>query len=71
MSTTNWDKFRLLMWKNWLLQIRHKVQTLFEILIPVAFSGLLVMIRSWVDPVEYPNDFIYTELRLDNFTLIE
>lgn len=48
--TTNWDKFRLLMWKNFLLQWRHKVQTVVEILIPVLFSALLVLIRYLVDP---------------------
>jgi ATP-binding cassette, subfamily A (ABC1), member 3 len=65
--TTSWDKFCLLMWKNWLLQIRHKVQTIVEILIPVAFSGLLVLIRSLVDPKDYPT-YTYDELRIDNFT---
>lgn len=42
----NWDKFRLLMWKNALLQWRHKVQTIFEILVPIGFAGLLIWIRS-------------------------
>lgn len=40
------------MWKNWLLQWRHKVQTIVEILVPVLFSALLVLIRSLVDPKE-------------------
>lgn len=52
MTTSNWNKFRLLMWKNWLLQWRHKVQTIVEILVPVLFSALLVLIRSLVDPKE-------------------
>jgi hypothetical protein len=68
MTTSIWDKFCLLMWKNWLLQIRYKLQTVCEILIPVAFSGLLVMIRSLVEPTVYANDFIYEALRVDNFT---
>lgn len=42
------------MWKNWLLQWRHKVQTIVEILVPVLFSALLVLIRSLVDPKEMP-----------------
>lgn len=46
----NWDKFCLLLWKNWLLQWRHKIQTVVEILAPVFFSGLLVLIRSLVEP---------------------
>lgn len=46
----NWDKFRLLMWKNWTLQYRKPLQTVIEILAPVLFSILLVLIRSLVDP---------------------
>lgn len=46
------DKFLLLMWKNWILQIRHPVQTIVEIAAPVLFCALLVLIRSLVDPEE-------------------
>lgn len=46
------DKFLLLMWKNWILQIRHPVQTILEIAAPVLFCALLVLIRSLVDPEE-------------------
>ncbi|CAG9761787.1 unnamed protein product [Ceutorhynchus assimilis] len=45
-----WDKFLLLMWKNWLLQYRKPIQTIVEILAPVLFSIILVVIRSLVDP---------------------
>ncbi|XP_060519226.1 phospholipid-transporting ATPase ABCA3 isoform X2 [Cylas formicarius] len=44
------DKFRLLMWKNWLLQYRKPLQTIIEIIAPVLFSIILVVIRSLVDP---------------------
>lgn len=44
------DKFLLLMWKNWLLQYRKPIQTLVEIIAPVLFSLLLVVIRSLADP---------------------
>lgn len=54
MATSNWDKFRLLMWKNWLLQWRHKLQMIMEILVPVVFSALLVLIRSLIDPEVIP-----------------
>ncbi|XP_044270584.1 phospholipid-transporting ATPase ABCA3-like isoform X2 [Tribolium madens] len=53
------DKFLLLMWKNWLLQYRRPLQTLVEILAPVLFSILLVVIRSLVDPETNPAK-IYT-----------
>lgn len=42
------DKFLLLMWKNWILQIRHPVQTVFEILVPVLFCTFLVFLRNIV-----------------------
>ncbi|KAH1004271.1 hypothetical protein HUJ04_004050 [Dendroctonus ponderosae] len=45
-----WNKFALLMWKNWMLQYRKPLQTVIEILAPVLFSILLVVIRSLVDP---------------------
>lgn len=53
----NWDKFVLLLWKNWLLQWRHPVQTLLEIIAPVLFCALLVLIRSLVDPEEHPTKY--------------
>uniref|UniRef100_V5I8B4 ATP-binding cassette sub-family A member 3 n=1 Tax=Anoplophora glabripennis TaxID=217634 RepID=V5I8B4_ANOGL len=52
------DKFLLLMWKNWLLQYRRPVQTLFEILAPVLFSMLLVLIRGLIDP-EFHEELIF------------
>lgn len=55
----NWDKFRLLMWKNSLLQWRHKIETIVEILVPVAFSVILILIRSIVDPETFPNPTRY------------
>ncbi|KAG4071964.1 hypothetical protein HA402_006125 [Bradysia odoriphaga] len=46
MTTSNFAKFRLLMWKNWLIQWRHKLRTVVEILAPAVFSVLLVIIRG-------------------------
>jgi ABC-type polysaccharide transport system permease subunit len=43
------NKFILLVWKNYVLQKRHKVQTVFEILVPVFFSLMLVGIRQLAD----------------------
>lgn len=48
------EKFLLLMWKNWLLQYRRPLQTFVEIIAPVIFSILLVVIRSLVDPETNP-----------------
>lgn len=46
----------LLMWKNWLLQWRHPFQTAVEILAPVLFSALLVLIRSLVETTNYTDN---------------
>lgn len=54
--TSRWQKFRLLMWKNYLLQWRHPFQTILEIAIPVLFSALLVLIRSLVTPDMFPGE---------------
>jgi ATP-binding cassette, subfamily A (ABC1), member 3 len=51
--------FTLLMWKNWLLQRRHPVQSLIEIGAPVVFAILLVVIRSLVGPVPFNKPFDY------------
>ena len=40
-----WAKFRVLMWKNWTLQRRHKVQAVLEVLLPVLFTSLIVITR--------------------------
>src|SRR5438874_1382279 len=46
---TMWTKFLLLFWKNWILQKRHKIQTIVELLIPVIFSLILRGIRNVSD----------------------
>lgn len=63
--TSNWDKFRLLMWKNFLLQWRHKTQAIIEILVPVLFSALLVLIRYLVDPTVFDQPTHYKPFGVD------
>lgn len=65
--TGNWHKFKLLMWKNWLLQKRHRTQTIIEILAPVLFASLLVLIRSLVkaDNIKETTRYPPIELNLD------
>ncbi|ODN05472.1 ATP-binding cassette sub-family A member 3, partial [Orchesella cincta] len=41
-------KFGLLLWKNYILQKRHKVQTAVEIILPLFFTLILVAIRGIV-----------------------
>lgn len=63
--TNNWDKFRLLMWKNFKLQWRHKIQMIVEIAVPVLFNALLVLIRSLVEPEVYPNPTHYQPFHIN------
>lgn len=46
--TTGFQKFRLLLWKNYVLQKRHKIQTVMELLVPLFFTAVLVSIRGIV-----------------------
>lgn len=61
-----WDKFSLLFWKNWLLQRRHRQQTVIEILVPVIFCALLVVIRSLVVAETIDTNTIYDQFSPDN-----
>lgn len=62
-------KFQLLMWKNFLLQYRNPVQTLFEVLLPILFCGILIILRMNVktDVVKKPT--IYSSYFPDSFVL--
>ncbi|XP_013169431.1 PREDICTED: ATP-binding cassette sub-family A member 3-like isoform X2 [Papilio xuthus] len=46
-----WTKFRLLMWKNFMHQWRHKKQTLIELVLPVATMALVLILRQQIEPV--------------------
>lgn len=64
MTTSSWNKFTLLLWKNGLLQWRHKIQTVIEILVPVLFSSLLVLMRSQIDPIDFPEKTTFIPIDL-------
>lgn len=65
----NFDKFLLLMWKNFLMQWRHPVQTLVEILAPILFASLMVVLRSLVHPEQQAAAFYRPfENQLPNLT---
>lgn len=60
MTASPWDKFLLLSWKNWIIQLRHPIQTLFEVLVPVLVCALLILVRGLVEVNNFPNDSRYT-----------
>ncbi|KAJ6635436.1 Phospholipid-transporting ATPase ABCA3 [Pseudolycoriella hygida] len=62
MTTSAWDKFLLLSWKNWIIQIRHPIQTIFEVLVPIFICALLILVRGLVEIKEYNEDTRYQPL---------
>jgi ATP-binding cassette subfamily A (ABC1) protein 3 len=52
-------QFLLLLWKNWTLQKRKVCVTVFEILLPLFFGTILVLIRLLVKTTDYPNNTIW------------
>lgn len=52
-------KFWLLLWKNYVLQKRHKIQTVVEIFIPLIFTLILVGIRGLIKSENYATQSYY------------
>ncbi|XP_043646341.1 retinal-specific phospholipid-transporting ATPase ABCA4 [Drosophila teissieri] len=55
----DWDKLKLLMWKNWILQWSQKMQIVFALVLPVLFLCLILILRIIVmpeklDEIRYP-----------------
>ncbi|XP_053689710.1 phospholipid-transporting ATPase ABCA3-like [Sabethes cyaneus] len=63
--TSKWDKFLLLLWKNWIIQKRHYLQTLFEILIPALCCSMLILVRGLVDPEKVTKPLIFDLMEAD------
>lgn len=68
-SVGTFEKFRLLMWKNILIQRRHKVQTFIQILMPILFISILILIRSLVEPEVVSKNSFYSPFDINNITL--
>ncbi|XP_017106501.2 phospholipid-transporting ATPase ABCA3 isoform X1 [Drosophila bipectinata] len=66
---SNWDKFVLLLWKNWTLQWNHKLQMVIELVLPAIFSLLLVLVRTLVD-TEQMNTKEYPALNITDLSLL-
>lgn len=66
MATNIFQKFWLLLWKNWIIQSRHWIQTIFEIALPVAFASLLILIRALLNPTIYDQPTYYKPLELNS-----
>ncbi|XP_058065569.1 phospholipid-transporting ATPase ABCA3-like [Anopheles bellator] len=68
MSTSNWGKFVLLLWKNRIITQRHYLQTLFEILIPILACVLLIVIRGLVDAEQFHQPTVFNPLELNTIS---
>ncbi|XP_037034194.1 ATP-binding cassette sub-family A member 3-like isoform X1 [Bradysia coprophila] len=60
-----WPKLGLLLWKNCLLQIRHKFQTLIDILLPVLMFVLLAYLQKLSNPVGHPQVTTFRSLEIN------
>lgn len=66
-STDNLKKFTLLVWKNYKLQMRHKIQTVTEVLLPLLFTIVLVVVRNIVPSNRVTEPTVYDPLLIENF----
>lgn len=66
MVSSDWEKFKLLLWKNWVIQKRHYVQTVFEIMIPVLACSLLILVRGLVNPSTYSKPVTFDSLNVSS-----
>jgi hypothetical protein len=62
MTTSAWNKFLLLSWKNWLIQLRHPIQTVVEILIPIFVCSFLLLIRALVEVQVVENEIRFSRI---------
>uniref|UniRef100_A0A3B4Y6J1 ATP binding cassette subfamily A member 3 n=1 Tax=Seriola lalandi dorsalis TaxID=1841481 RepID=A0A3B4Y6J1_SERLL len=58
-------QFGLLVWKNYLQQKRQILVTLVEILLPLLFSCILIVLRQKVPFKDYPNATVYESYAVD------
>ncbi|XP_055533385.1 phospholipid-transporting ATPase ABCA3-like isoform X2 [Wyeomyia smithii] len=70
MASSDWAKFKLLLWKNWVIQKRHYVQTIFEIMIPVLACSLLILVRGLVNPSTYSKPVTFDSLNVSSIASI-
>lgn len=67
--TSNWDKFCLLLWKNWIVQWQHKFMLVFEIIMPVIYTLILVVFRASLVPERVPV-MEYSDIPVNNLDIL-
>ena len=63
------NDLKLLLWKNYILQIRHPIVTIAEILIPCLFAAMLASIRGKVEFTDHTNATVFDSF--DTFNIPE
>jgi ATP-binding cassette subfamily A (ABC1) protein 3 len=71
-KTSLWEKFVLLSWKNWVIQLRHPVQTFFEVFVPVLVCFMIFFIRNQAKVTDFKDPTVYHPVDIDriNSTII-
>ena len=59
------NQFLLLLWKNYTLQKRRVISTIFEIGVPVLISLILIAIRTKVDYIVYSEPTLYNSYPIE------
>lgn len=49
----SFERFKILLWKNWIISKRNPKAGLFEILLPVALVLLMTWIKTLFDPLYF------------------
>ncbi|KAH8286341.1 hypothetical protein KR054_007221, partial [Drosophila jambulina] len=64
----DWQKLKLLLWKNWLLQKNQKIQIAVALIIPLVFICLIVILRIIVPP-ENKQESRYEQVSVEDLLL--
>lgn len=64
--STALHRFGLLVWKNYKLQLRHKIQTVTEVVLPLLFTVVLVIVRIIIPFTHVTEPTIYAPMPLEN-----
>uniref|UniRef100_T1JJN8 Uncharacterized protein n=1 Tax=Strigamia maritima TaxID=126957 RepID=T1JJN8_STRMM len=66
-SKSTLEKFWLLLWKNYKLHTRHKINTLAELFLPVLLSLLLIAVRAATHPVSIDKPTLFRPVDITRF----
>ena len=57
--TQQFKQLKAILWKNYLVKVAHPISTTAEILLPVLFMALLILIKSITSKYDSPNIAYY------------